>query len=161
VIAVNVRRSFRHDESASLQAEAVQGDWAGLSPQTCESQVGECLFGVQKNHVVWLGVIESWHPVVGDRVRFVTRALSKPETKVVRSSGVALGATAPPWACWRQGQANPVRPGPRVPLQGPAGTAPETDTVQIGVFKIVHIPGSGELRVFVPAGAQVVITSES
>lgn len=130
-----------------------------MSPQTCESQVGECLLGVQKNQVVWVGVIESWNPVVGDRVRFVTRPLSKPETEVARSAGVSLGATAPPWACWRQGQANPVRPGPHVPLQE-AGADVETDSVRLGVFRIVHIPSSGELRVFAPAGAQVVITSE-
>ncbi len=161
MIAVNVRNSFRPDESASRQADAVRGDWAGLSTHTCEAQVGQCLLGVRKNSVVWLEVIQGWAPVAGGRVRFSTRPLAKLKVEVARSAAVSAGAQAPLWALWRQGQGNPVRIGPHLALSdNEAPIADDKETVQLGVFKIVLDPNNGELRVFAPAGAQVVITAQ-
>lgn len=161
MIAVNVRRSFRDDESTSRQVDAVQGDWAGLSARTCDSHIGECLLGVQRNHVVWLGVIERWAPVEGERVRFTTRPLSSSEIEVARSAAISVGASAPSWALWRQGQGNPVRVGPHLGIgSDDAPTAGDRQTIHLGVFKIVHDPNCGELRVFAPAGAQVLITAQ-
>lgn len=117
--------------------------------------------GRASNTVVWLGVIERWAPVEGERVRFTARPLSNSEIEVARSAAISVAASAPSWALWRQGQGNPVRVGPHLGIgSDDAPTGGDKQTIHLGVFKIVYDPNSGELRVFAPAGAQVLISAQ-